>query len=700
MNANPPEGESWTTYYEPLFLEPGLEVETTLFAIRMFEGAKLHEQLIRCDGVTDDEVLGLLGLDLVDDEKAGSAALLRKAVEWQREHLEREIGDKPCKQVTNLRRLCDFLHFDKVEHAAVYLGLMLSQSSDFSDLLRVAHRRHSFQGKLALFSRTLGVDASELRRALRSDGRPGRMGLVEEGSYTVENVPTIPEHIRFALETDEFDAPMFLRKLVRRAPEPKLAMDDFAHLPQLPTLVRFLTQARDKLVRGANVLLYGRSGTGKTELARTLAACIGSELYEVPNENDEGGPISGRRRFGAYVLSQYVLADQSRAAVLFDEAEDVFERLPMWLPDSESSASARGKSWINDLLETNATPTIWTCNEINGFDRAHLRRFDIVVEMRTPPRSVRRRIVDRYFEPGEITAPCADRLAGAEDLPPAVIERAARVVHTFEGDNIQERDATAVRLVEDSLRAMGLPAHLPPLTLPTHYDPAFINADRELGSVVEGLRKRPHARFCLYGPPGTGKTAFAHHIGRSLDLPILVRRGSDLLSMYVGGTEALIAEAFQSARDENAILVIDEADGFLRDRAGARQAWEVTQVNELLTQMEAFEGIFIASTNLMDSLDAAALRRFDFKSHFGYLKSQQRRALLARVCGVEASTLEGVICHRLERLDTLTPGDFANALRQLSVLDEGVEPARVIELLAAEAALKPETRHRPIGFAA
>ena len=48
------------------------------------------------------------------------------------------------------------------------------------------------------------------------------------------------------------------------------------------------------------------------------------------------------------------------------------------------------------------------------------------------------------------------------------------------------------------------------------------------------------------------------------------------------------------------MLLLDEVDSFLQDRRQARQSWEVTLVNEMLTQMETFHGIFIASTNRLD----------------------------------------------------------------------------------------------------
>ena len=73
---------------------------------------------------------------------------------------------------------------------------------------------------------------------------------------------------------------------------------------------------------------------------------------------------------------------------------------------------------------------------------------------------------------------------------------------------------------------------------------------------------------------------------------------------------------FREAATEKAVLLLDEADSFLADRKSARSSWEVTQVNEILQQMENFSGVFICATNLVTSLDAAALRRFTFKIKF------------------------------------------------------------------------------------
>jgi len=156
---------------------------------------------------------------------------------------------------------------------------------------------------------------------------------------------------------------------------------------------------------------------------------------------------------------------------------------------------------------------------------------------------------------------------------------------------------------------------------------------------------------------------------------------------------------FHQAFEEEAVLLLDEADTFLQDRLGAQRSWEVSQVNEMLTQMEGFEGIFIASTNLIASLDSAALRRFDLKIRFDYLKPDQAWSLFidtrARLGIEDGMNLESSIA----RLDGLTPGDFANVVRQAKLRPVRSSMA-LLQRLKGEYDMKPEGRHRSIGFAA
>jgi len=117
----------------------------------------------------------------------------------------------------------------------------------------------------------------------------------------------------------------------------------------------------------------------------------------------------------------------------------------------------------------------------------------------------------------------------------------------------------------------------------------------------------------------------------------------------------------------------------------------------MLTQMEAFSGVFIASTNLMDGLDQAALRRFDLKVKFGYLRPPQAWDLFEVHCeslGLLAPDDSNRTA--VARLTTLTPGDFAAVARQHRFRPVGSVSA-LIAALEAECSIKKDSR-KAVGF--
>jgi ATPase family associated with various cellular activities (AAA) len=221
--------------------------------------------------------------------------------------------------------------------------------------------------------------------------------------------------------------------------------------------------------------------------------------------------------------------------------------------------------------------------------------------------------------------------------------------------------------------------------------------------IIAALRERPRGSLCFWGMPGAGKTQLAEHIAVELDLPILMRSASELLSMWLGETEQQISKMFADAQNEGALLFLDEADSFLRDRTLARAHWEVTQVNELLQRMERFEGIFIAATNLMDSIDAAAMRRFTWKLEFKALRREQAWSMFCTESGFDPSSepqRADELGQALNAIEDLAPGDFATVKRQAQMLGEELSPDAWIEQLATEAKAKMlGLRRQQLGFA-
>ena len=185
--------------------------------------------------------------------------------------------------------------------------------------------------------------------------------------------------------------------------------------------------------------------------------------------------------------------------------------------------------------------------------------------------------------------------------------------------------------------------------------PQLIQADTNLSAFTAQLKRLGQLDFslCLYGVSGTGKSAYARFLARQLGLEVLQQRASDLISPYVGETEQNIANAFAKAKENKMVFIFDEADTFLQDRTRAVRSWEISSVNEMLTWMENRPYPFICTTNLMDTLDPASLRRFSFKVKYDYLTTSQVCQAFNYFFGLKVNEKEEA------NLTQLTPGDFA-----------------------------------------
>ncbi|WP_201495700.1 AAA family ATPase [Rubrivivax sp. A210] len=385
--------------------------------------------------------------------------------------------------------------------------------------------------------------------------------------------------------------------------------------------------------------------------------------------------------------------------LLFDEVEDVFNE-PTGSRHREGNSSGI-KGWVNKLLESNPVPTFWVTNHLHAIDPAYRRRFDYVLHLDVPPTSVRLRVVEHHTAGLGLSRQWREDAAGHPDMAPAVVARAAKVSQLVCGGAPElAAERVMTRLMNNTLQALGAHVIKPCAQADTiAYDLELLNTDCDLLRLREGLRQVGEGRICLYGPPGTGKSAFGRHLAAALDRPLLVKRASDVLSPYVGMAEKNIAAMFEEAETEGAVLLFDEADSLLHDRQGAQRSWEVTQVNEMLTQMETFPGIFIASTNLMDNLDPASLRRFDARVRLGYLKPAQSVCMFTKLAASLGLELNDMACAAVTRMDVLTPGDFAAAAR-LCRLDRPGAAMELAQRLRRACEDKREPVRRAIGFAA
>lgn len=466
-----------------------------------------------------------------------------------------------------------------------------------------------------------------------------------------------------------------------------LTRSDFAdHARAFDLIARLLAGALQSKAKGVNVLIHGPPGTGKTELARSVAVAAGATLFAVGEADDEGDEPTRWQRLRALKRAQRVLARGGTSLLLFDEMEDLFAGANM---TADGGRRAGSKIFVNRLFEENAVPTIWTSNAADAIDPAHLRRMSFILRMDHPSPKARARIVARAAE-GEGAADAADGLLplAAQAPEAASVARLALRTAAIAGGGAEDAEAAGRALI---LGLRGRRA-LPPAPRGGGLDLSLCEADRDIGALVERLSAPGSPMdfsLLLTGPPGTGKTALAAHVAERLDRPLTVKRASDLLSKWVGQTEANIAEAFAEAREEGAVLLFDEADSLLLDRGDAQHSWEITQVNELLTWIDSHPLPFIAATNFARRLDPAALRRFVFKIALQPLSAERAARAWSRFFGDPPPA-------GLAELRGLTLGDFAVVKRQLRY-GEAPSPAEILALLEAEVRAKPEQSMK-IGF--
>ena len=636
----------------------------------------------------------------------------------------------------NIEALASLLQLNRAERALLLYGTLARYQRDLRSLL-VEFKVNNAPEAYAALADVAGVKAPEVAEALRAGSRLERIGMVEnlisEHNITdLADLMKVSEKLPPVLMREYRDQNELMAVFTRPAVRSSLALSDFSFVEEdAAVLVSLLRNAVAGKEQGVNVLLYGPPGTGKTELAKVIAQAAGLDLFEVEYADRDGNSLSGRDRYRSLQIAQVFLKSSTHSALLFDEVEDVFPPISneaaQLMARSEQlsvpvNVSVNGKAWVNQILESNTVPTLWVTNRIEQIDPAFRRRFAYHLELRSPPPGAREGLVRKTLEGAEVSDAFVAKLTARKGLTPAQIRTAVRFAclasapvdsmdAQIDGAGMQAilvggRVALMEALIERQLKnadvALGNKEQSKGRRSVTTYDLGMLNVESrfEVPRIVEALKSRNHGSLCFYGAPGTGKTALAEHIASALDQPLIIKQASDLMSKYVGETEQNMAAMFKEAETEKAVLLLDEADSFLQDRRGAQRTYEVTEVNEMLQGMERYTGIFICTTNLLESLDQAALRRFTFKIKFMPLAALQRETMfVTEALAGDGSLLTPELKARLAQLAQICPGDFAAVKRQTDILAATFTADEFMSQLEAEHRIKPQVREaRSMGF--
>ena len=657
---------------------------TTLWTLRAIFNLGGERELLRSGY---DDVLDFLGIESKEPKEEEIQNLKNRFEILEKSQISCGLKDLE----HNLNLLQGNLGLNSTERDILRFVAIIYNYEVISNACNLLGDLNNIQATKAI-SKILNLRFSDVQKAFRKDGIFVKTSIVKLEN-NVHNLKYKIDVINNNFMCDLFVKCESMDEIFESAIKPcgktNLTTKNYPHIKEdVKILLSFLKNAVSKKQKGVNVLLYGSAGTGKTELSKVIASELNLKLYEVAYD-DEYGYATEDRRLRSYCLAQNVLSAGSNL-LMYDEAEDIFNT-------NNDEKRQYGKAFINRSLETNYLPTIWITNNILDMDEAVVRRFNLAIEIGIPTEDVRAKIIKKYSE-NLIDNKLVKKLAKNRFVAPAVVSNASLVVSNL---NTKDKNKAFERVISNTLKAQGYDEiekdEKPSVDLPSSYDPNFVNSDCDLNELMQGIKASKNARICLYGVPGTGKSAYAKFIAKSLKKPIIIKKGSDLLSMFVGGTEKNIALAFKEAKEKHAVLVFDEVDSFLQDRSMAARSWEITQVNEMLVQMESFDGIFIATTNLIDNLDKACLRRFDLKLEFGYLLPEQAQNLFKKECTLLKVKFDEDVIKKVSSLGLLAPGDFASVRRQAKFrpIKNGDDFYQRLEL---EVALKKEVRSVKIGF--
>jgi len=645
----------------------------------------------------DDEVKGMLGVIWnADFARVKLRKLLIPIIEAHLANspLEKYADEDFPKRAKELQKT---LNLNEVE-LNVLLVLALCRTSLLN--MNDGHCHHSSENDKAVFvAKCLNCDVEEVMAALMEKGKLRRFNCVDHDFYCCNRIGAFLSGVISEPLSNQY---------FKRSNEEVLPWDFYGNLAEKhgELLKRILAGNHP-----ANILLYGAPGTGKTSFARSLAHELKRTCYFVTKDTNDGNC-----RFGAVQVCD-MQVDASSSLIVVDEADEMLRgnRCGGLFMLFGSSAPTGDKGMLNTVLDDIHTPTIWITNTPAGaLDESSRRRFDYSIRFE-PLSDFQRKAIWR----NNVAKMRLEKLVSDE-----LQEKFASLYPVSAGgitlalQNLVKLDPKPAE-VESLIEKLMAP-HCELLQLPTASDKMLpakdytldglnIRGALKLDRIIEAVRNfrsgksggvdRPRMNLLLSGAPGTGKTEFVKYLGSVLQAKVVVKMGSDLLDMYVGGTEQRIKQAFAQAEAEKAILFLDEIDGLVQSRDRAQRSWEVTQVNELLYQMENFSGVMIGATNFLANLDPAILRRFTFKLEFDYLDDAGKILFFERMFETKLTAAEAA---RLAAIPRLAPGDFRTVRQGLFYLDDGADNhVRLAELereSAAKSVNRASAEKRSIGF--
>jgi SpoVK/Ycf46/Vps4 family AAA+-type ATPase len=415
--------------------------------------------------------------------------------------------------------------------------------------------------------------------------------------------------------------------------------------------------------------LYGLPGTGRDEVAGAIAA-----EHELPLLAADLGRLRRDER----------LAD--RLVVLFREARLTGALLHLERIDAlvDDEPGAVDDALVRELI-THPGPVVTSgSSPWRVGPRADGEPPVGMVELRLdiPDVAIRRTVWDselslRGIRLGE---PALDELAGRFRMTSGQIAEAAQVTAALDASPGQRLDRaleaaraqTRLELGKLAVKSNPVDCNWADLVVPDDVTAQLreirswvANRERVLGDWGFNRKlsrgKGPATLFA--GPPGTGKTMAVEIIARDLGLDLYTIDLSAIVSKWIGETEKNLDRVFQAAEHGNAVLCFDEADALFGKRSevsDAHDRYANIEISYLLQKLETYQGLAVLTTNMLENVDEAFIRRLAFKVHFPFPEVAERRAIWERIWPPETPREDDVDLDALAAGYRLSGGNIKN----------------------------------------
>jgi SpoVK/Ycf46/Vps4 family AAA+-type ATPase len=488
------------------------------------------------------------------------------------------------------------------------------------------------------------------------------LGLQYQYGYGVEkNMRTACDFYTRALRYGSPQAPKKLQDIQKEL-WPEFTLDLINGSEDIAAVTNKILSAKTTDI---SLLIKGPRGCGKKSYAQYLGSKLGLPVL-VMGVLDFLGPVQDiikkiRTSFSAATQQPQIL---------------VFEKIDHMLTEKKGDERTN-RVIIAELvacIKTFPFPFIYLQSDETEISKDILGQFMISLQFNYLNRKESGQAFELFFK-----HPAPADLFSVGALTPQDYKQVAESVFAFGEENNDKEIVNSLRLISQE----KTDAIIENIQLGT-YDISLVNCDTDIDQLTNKLKNLgvdSTFSMLLYGVPGTGKSEYLRYLAEQIGIEVMIKRGSDIVSKWIGETERNIAQAFKDAALRKAFLIFDEADSLLGSREASQFSWQDSKVNEMLTWMESHAYPFACTTNLLDKIDPAAIRRFIFKIQFNYLSKEQVGKAFKVFFDQEPP-------EQLSEIGGLTPGDFSTVKKKATIFGELSDKDKLVELLAEEAKKK------------